>query len=152
MSALLLGAIAALPSYFMILYRSTTRLDDSLDVWAAHGTGGTVGALLTGVFAAAAWGGRQGALDGNPGQIGIQAVAIAGALVYSGVATFILLKLISLVASFRKTPGEEGQGLDVVAHGEEAYAKGEGAVLVHPDIVTPQKAMSVSPTPVTAAR
>src|SRR6185436_4920617 len=76
LSALALGAIAAFPSYFMILFRSTTRLDDSLDVWAAHGTGGAVGAILTGVFASAVWGGKPGPVDGNMGQIGIQAIAI----------------------------------------------------------------------------
>ena len=142
MSALALGAIAAFPSYFMILYRSTTRLDDSLDVWAAHGTGGAVGAILTGVFASQVWGGKPGPVDGNPGQIGIQAIAILGALVYSGAGTFVLLKVLGAVTSFRKTENEEGQGLDVVAHGEEAYAKGEGAVLVHPDVVAPAMAMA----------
>ena len=151
MGALALGAIAAFPSYFMILFRSTTRLDDSLDVWAAHGTGGAVGAILTGVFASAAWGGKAGPVDGNMGQIGIQVVAILGAAAYSGIATLVLLKVMSLFVSFRKTPGEEGVGLDVVAHGEEAYARGEGAVLVHADVPTPVKGM-VGATPVTANR
>ncbi len=151
MGALAIGAIAAFPSYFMILWRSTTRLDDSLDVWAAHGTGGAVGAVLTGVFASAAWGGKPGPVDGNMGQIGIQAIAILGALAYSGIATFVLLKAMSMFVSFRKTPGEEGVGLDVLAHGEEAYARGEGAVLVHADAPVPVKGM-MGATPVTANR
>jgi Amt family ammonium transporter len=143
LSALALGAIAALPSYFMIMYRSRTRLDDSLDVWAAHGTGGTVGALLTGVFASAVWGGKAGPVDGNPGQIVTQVIAVVGALVYSGVATFVLLKVISMFVALRRPHGQEGVGLDVVLHGEEAYAKNEGAVLVHPDAVVASERTTV---------
>src|SRR6187397_3371416 len=97
MNALILGAIAAVPSYIGLIIRAKTSLDDSLDVVAAHGVGGTVGALLTGVFAQKAINGVfDGALHGNPGQVGIQAVAVLTAIVYSGVVSFILLKLISL--------------------------------------------------------
>ena len=75
MSAIALGGIAAVPSYFGLIWRAKTRLDDSLDVVAAHGVGGTVGALLTGVFAQKALNGvADGLLFGNPGQLGIQAV------------------------------------------------------------------------------
>ena len=140
MAALALGAIVAIPSYFMILYRSRTRLDDSLDVWAAHGTGGTVGAILTGVFASAVWGGREGPVDGNMGIILTQVIAIAGAAAFSAVATLILLKAIGAVVPLRRPASEEGIGLDVVLHGEEGYAKGEGAVLVHED-AAPSKGM-----------
>src|SRR5437588_6557364 len=80
-SAILLGAIAAVPSYFALLYRARTRLDDSLDVVAAHGVGGTVGALLTGVFASKAW--NADGADGGAHQLMIQAVAILATLVYS---------------------------------------------------------------------
>jgi Amt family ammonium transporter len=62
LGALALGAIAAFPSYFAIVFRSRTRLDDSLDVFAGHGIGGLTGALLTGVFALKAWGGTDGLL------------------------------------------------------------------------------------------
>jgi ammonium transporter, Amt family len=133
MSALALGALAAFPSYFMIIFRSRTRLDDSLDVWAAHGTGGAMGALLTGVFAAQVWGGKAGPVDGNAGLILTQAIAILGAAAYSAVGTFVVLKAVSLVMPLRPSLNEEGVGMDVVAHGEEGYAKGEGAVLVHQD-------------------
>src|SRR5947207_6673956 len=77
-SAIILGAIAAFPSYFALLYRARTRLDDSLDVVAAHGVGGIVGALLTGVFAAKAWNpdGADGALAGNVHQLVVQGIAI----------------------------------------------------------------------------
>src|SRR5690606_22633224 len=91
-SALLLGAIAALPSYFAILYRTRTRLDDSLDVFAAHGLGGIVGALLTGVFASSAWGPVDGLLHGNPAQLVTQAVAVVAAMAYSGAVTWGLLR------------------------------------------------------------
>lgn len=136
MSALALGAIAAVPSYFAILYRSRTRLDDSLDVFAAHGTGGITGALLTGVFAQASWGGTDGALFGNVGLLGTQAVAILAAGAYSAAATFILLKLLGMVTALRPGPRQEGVGMDITQHGEEGYAKGEGAVLVLPATVS----------------
>src|SRR5206468_1175564 len=86
MSALALGGLAAIPSYFGLLYRAKTNLDDSLDVVAAHGLGGTVGALLTGVFAQKALNGvADGVLFGNPGQFVTQAVAVGAAIIYSGV-------------------------------------------------------------------
>ena len=138
LSAMALGAIAAFPSYFAILYRSRSRLDDSLDVFAAHGTGGLVGAMLTGVFAAEAWGGKAGPIDGNWGLIGTQAIAASAAIAYSAVATLILLKVISLVTPLRRPLAEEGIGMDVVLHGEEGYSRGEGAVLVHPEISHPK--------------
>jgi len=123
MSALALGAIAAFPSYFGILLRSKTSLDDSLDVVAAHGLGGTVGALLTGVFAEKALNGAfDGALFGNPGQVLLQGAAVLGAMLYSAAGTFVVLKLISLVMPLRATVSEEAEGLDITSHGEEAYA------------------------------
>jgi Amt family ammonium transporter len=127
MSAIALGAIAAVPSYFALVWRAKTRLDDSLDVVAAHGVGGTVGALLTGVFAQKALNGvADGLLFGNPAQLGIQAVAVGAAIVYSGAASFALLKLISLVIPLRADHAEESTGLDLTLHGEEAYIHDAG--------------------------
>src|SRR4029079_2731284 len=92
-SGIVLGAIAAVPSYFAILWRAGTRLDDSLDVIAAHGVGGTVGALLTGVLAQKIWNNTaDGALFGNPKQLGIQIAAVLATILYSVVGTFIILK------------------------------------------------------------
>jgi Amt family ammonium transporter len=147
MSSLLLGAIAAVPSYYGLVWRARTRLDDSLDVVAAHGVGGTVGALLTGVFADPVWNGNPayaGLLYGNPGQVGIQAIAVLGAIAYSGFGTFVLLKLIGAVVPIRAERTDEGVGMDVSQHGEEAYADGEGAILVLPDreVTTPAPAMA----------
>ena len=122
MSAIVLGGIAAVPSYLALIIRSKTSLDDSLDVVAAHGVGGTVGALLTGVFADKALNGVfDGALHGNPAQVGIQAVAVLTAAVYSGAMSFVLLKLISLFVPLRASTADESTGLDVTMHGEEAY-------------------------------
>jgi Amt family ammonium transporter len=133
-SGIVIGAIAAIPSYFAILWRAGTRLDDSLDVIAAHGVGGTVGALLTGVLAQKIWNGTaDGALFGNPKQLGIQLAAIVATILYSVVGTFVILKAIALVAPLRASQKEEGVGMDVTQHGEEAYSRGEGAILVHPE-------------------
>ncbi len=128
MSAIALGGIAAVPSYFALVWRAKTSLDDSLDVVAAHGVGGTVGALLTGVFANKALNGlADGALFGNPGQLVIQVEAIVAAIVYSGIMSFVLLKLISLVIPLRATSEDEASGLDISLHGEEAYLHSEGS-------------------------
>jgi ammonium transporter, Amt family len=147
-AALALGAVAAFPSYFAIAWRSRTALDDSLDVFAAHGTGGIAGALLTGVLASAAWGGTDGLLFGNAAQLGKQAVAIVAAGGYSAVATLAILKAIALVVPLRREGREEGVGMDVVQHGEEAYVRGEGAVLVPPEALLP--AVVHVPAPLTS--
>jgi Amt family ammonium transporter len=127
MNAIWLGAIAAVPSYIALQIRAKTSLDDSLDVVAAHGVGGTVGALLTGVFAEKAWNGAtDGALFGNPYQLVIQATAILAAIVYSGVGSFVLLKIIGLVIPLRPPVADESVGLDIALHGEEAYMHAEG--------------------------
>ncbi len=136
-SALVLGALAAVPSYFAIVARSRTRLDDSLDVFAGHGIGGITGALLTGVFASKAWNaaGNDGLLAGNAGQLATQALGVAVSVVYAAAGTFVILKLLALVTSLRAVPRAEGLGLDVTQHGEEAYSSGEGSILVMPDAV-----------------
>jgi len=136
MSAIALGAIAAVPSYFALVWRAKTSLDDSLDVIAAHGVGGTVGALLTGVFADKALNGlADGALFGNPAQLGIQVAAILAAIVYSGGMSFVLLKAIALVLPLRATADDEDGGLDISLHGEDAYPQSEGTVRSAPVMV-----------------
>lgn len=130
--------MAAFPSYYTLLWRAKTRLDDSLDVFAGHGVGGITGALLTGVFAEKAWNGvADGLLFGNPAQLGIQAVAVLAAVLYSALGTFLLLKLVGLFTPLRASPREEGTGLDVTQHGEEAYTSGEGAILVPSESLPP---------------
>ncbi len=132
-SALALGALGAVPSYFALIYRAKTKLDDSLDVVAAHGMGGATGAILTGVFADAAWsGGASGLLSGNPNQVLIQIASVLIVLAYSAAGTFAILKLLALVMPLRISGRVEGVGLDVTEHGEEAYTAGDGAILVSP--------------------
>ena len=137
-SAIFLGAVAAFPSYFALLWRARTRLDDSLDVVAAHGLGGTVGALLTGVLAQKSWNGTaDGALFGNPRQLAIQAMGVLATAAFSFVGTFVVLKVVGLFVSLRAPAREEGLGLDVTQHGEEAYARVDGAILVLNDPPSP---------------
>jgi len=133
MSAIVMGALGAIPSYFMLIYRAKTKLDDSLDVVAAHGLGGATGAILTGVFADAAWSGSaNGLIAGHPAQVLTQAASVLIVLAYSGGATFVILKLLALAMPLRITGREEKLGLDVAGHGEEAYTHGDGAILVKP--------------------
>ena len=142
-SAIVLGAVAAFPSYYALLWRARTRLDDSLDVVAAHGVGGTVGALLTGVFAQKSWNGvADGLAFGNARQLAIQAAAVLAVALYSAGATWGILKVVALFARVRATAREEGLGLDVTQHGEEAYTSGEGAILVLPEAHGPAAPLS----------
>jgi len=127
MSAIAIGGIAAIPSYFGLLYRARTTLDDSLDVVAAHGLGGTVGALLTGVFAQRSWNGvADGLLFGNPGQFVTQLTAVAAAIAYSGVMTFVLLKIVGAVMPLLADRERQTLGMDLSEHGEEAYVHAGG--------------------------
>lgn len=131
LGALAIGAIAALPSYFVILKRASTRLDDSLDVVGAHGIGGISGALLTGVFATTAWGSpADGLLRGNAALLGKQAIGVLVTIVYASIGTWIVLKAVAAVLPLRVPSRSEAGGLDVSQHGEEGYSDGEGAMLV----------------------
>ena len=129
--AMVLGAVAALPSYALIVWRPRTRVDETLDVLAAHGLAGLTGILFIGVFAQFDWNGvSDGLLYGDPAQLGEQALAALAAPVYAFVATFVLLRVIGLFSPLRASAHEEALGMDVVQHGEEAYVTGEGAILV----------------------
>lgn len=132
LGAIAIGAIATFPCYYAILFRSRSGLDDSLDVAAAHGMGGLSGAVLTGVFAHAAWGGTDGLLNGNPMQVVIQAVGVLATILYCGVVTWVLLKVISLFGTLRPAQVDERTGLDILEHGEDAYGRGEGATMIPP--------------------
>jgi Amt family ammonium transporter len=129
--AMVLGAAGALPSYAVIVWRPRTRVDETLDVLAAHGVAGFTGILFIGLVAQAGWNGvADGALYGDVAQLGEQALAALAAPAYAFAATFALLKAIALVTPLRASRHEEALGMDVVSHGEEAYATGEGAILV----------------------
>ncbi len=132
--AMLLGALAALPSYAVIVWRTRTRVDETLDVLAAHGIAGFTGILFIGFFAQLAWNGvSNGLVYGNAGQLGWQALAAVAAPTYAFTVTFVLLRIIGLVMPLRATELEEALGMDIIQHGEEAYVTGEGAILVVPD-------------------
>ena len=121
--ALVIGLVAGVVCYF-----AATRLkralgyDDSLDVFGVHAVGGIIGALLTGIFADASLGG-VGLAEGRSigGQVWIQAKSVLFTLVYSGVLTFVILKIIGLMLPLRATPDEENEGLDLVLHDERGY-------------------------------
>ena len=131
-SAIVIGLIATFPSYYALQVRPRTKLDDSLDVFAGHGLGGISGALLTGVFASAEFGG-PGLLGGEPKLLLTQALAVVAAMVFSAAGTWVILKGISLLMPLRASDKEERVGLDLSAHGEEAYVTGEGAILILPE-------------------
>ena len=132
--AMALGALAALPSYAIIVWRTRTSVDETLDVLAAHGTAGLFGILFIGFFAEAAWNGvSDGLFYGNAAQLWDQALAVLAAPTYAFLATFVLLKAIDAVMPLRASNREEAVGMDVVQHGEEAYVTGEGAILVVPE-------------------
>jgi len=95
--------------------------DDSLDVFGIHGVGGIVGAILTGVFAAEAIGGTKGLIEGNAAQVGLQVYGVAVTVVYSGIATFILLKVVDLIVGLRVDAETERDGLDLNLHGEVVH-------------------------------
>jgi Amt family ammonium transporter len=134
MASLLLGAIAAVPSYLVIMWRPRTRLDETLDVLPAHGLAGLTGILFIGLFAQRSWNGvSNGLLFGHPGQLGWQVVAALAGPAYAFVGTYVILRALSLVMPLRVSVRQEAQGMDVVEHGEEAYNSGEGAILVDQD-------------------
>ena len=129
--AMVLGALAALPSYAVIVWRPRTRVDETLDVLAAHGIAGFTGILFIGFFAQMSWNGvADGFAYGDLSQLGWQGLAAAVTPAYAFGATYILLRLVGLVFPLRVTERDEAVGMDVTQHGEEAYVTGEGAILV----------------------
>ena len=132
--ALALGFFGALPCYAVVVLRPRTRVDETLDVLAAHGVAGLTGILFIGFVAQESWNGvSDGLLYGNAAQLGDQALAALAAPAYAFAATYVLLKVVGALMPLRVTESEEAMGLDVIAHGEEAYATGEGAILVTPE-------------------
>jgi Amt family ammonium transporter len=153
MSAVLIGGLAAFPSYFLIRWRARSGLDDSLDVFGAHGVGGFTGALLTGVFATTALNpaGQDGLLYGNPGQLVTQLVAVVAVFAYSSIGSVIILKAIQIVTALRPATDLERRGMDVISHGEEGYATGDGAVLILDEELNGNPTGAAAATPAAAA-
>ncbi|MDA8360719.1 MAG: ammonium transporter [Gammaproteobacteria bacterium] len=122
--ALVIGMAGGIACFWAVTYvKNLLGYDDSLDVFGVHGIGGIVGLLLTGVFAIKAIGGTAGALQGNIGQIGKQAIAIGAVAAYDAIMTFVILKVVDLVIGLRPTEEQEREGLDISQHGERAYSE-----------------------------
>lgn len=123
--AILIGSITAVCCFFAVSLRAKLQFDDSLDTYPVHGVGGTVGAILTGIFATKAVNsaGNNGLLYGNPGQLWTQIVGVVATYIFAAIGTFVILKLLGLVMSLRVKPLVEDQGVDVNEHGEEGYGE-----------------------------
>jgi Amt family ammonium transporter len=132
MPALLIGLIAGVFCYMMVaMVKARLGYDDSLDAFGVHGAGGTIGALLTGVFATSlinpifkdAQGHPLplGMVDGNFRQIGNQFVGVLIAITLAAVGTYIILQIVNVAVGLRVSAEDEVQGLDVTQHGEEGY-------------------------------
>ncbi len=122
-AAIPIGAIAATISYYVMVWRAkSSNLDESLDVFACHGMGGTWGALATGIFATKAVNAAgSGLLDGNWTQVLIQIAAIAATMAYAFVVSWLLAKALKATMGLRVKEEEEAVGLDISQHGETAY-------------------------------
>jgi len=122
-SAILIGFAAGLVCYFAVLYRSKSKVDESLDAFAIHGVGGILGALLTGVFASSLVNPAitGGLLQGNANQVIIQLIAVLVVLAYAFIVTLIIAKLLDMTIGLKVSEQEEYVGLDVSQHKEKAY-------------------------------
>jgi Amt family ammonium transporter len=123
--ALLIGSIAAVCCFLAIGWRAKLGFDDSLDTFPIHGIGGTVGVILTGVFATKTVNaaGNDGLFAENLGQIGTQFVGVLATYVFAAVGTFAILKILGQFMELRVPLSAEDQGLDIAQHGEEAYGE-----------------------------
>jgi Amt family ammonium transporter len=121
--AIIIGIAAGIvPFYAVAKLKPMFGYDDTLDAFGIHGIGGTLGAILTGVFADPAINeAGKGLLYGNPGQLWIQFIAVAATLAYSGIMTFVIFMILKVVVGLRVEPEDETVGLDESQHGERAY-------------------------------
>ncbi|MEH2002194.1 MAG: ammonium transporter [Nostoc sp.] len=123
LSAILIGFITAFVCFYAISFKHKLEIDDALDTFPVHGIGGTVGAILTAIFATTQvnGAGKDGVLRGNLGELGVELAAIAVAYVIAGVGTWIILKIIDATVGLRVKEEAELQGMDINEHGEEGY-------------------------------
>jgi Amt family ammonium transporter len=122
-ASILIGLGAGVFCYTAIQLTKRLRVDDALDVFGVHGVGGAWGAIATGIFATVAVNGaaKDGLLAGNPGQLGVQLIAVGATILYAAVMTFVILKLIDVFVGLRVPESEEVLGLDATQHREAAY-------------------------------
>jgi Amt family ammonium transporter len=121
--AIVIGLFVGGLCYSATLLRERLRIDDALDVFAVHGVGGMFGAIATGVFATTAINAFPGLIDGNPGQVATQAIAVGATIAYAVVATYVIVKAVDFVLGLRVPSHEEEVGLDLAVHGEVAYQR-----------------------------
>lgn len=123
LAAVVIGLVAGMACYYVVRLKPRWHIDDALDVFGIHGAGGTVGALLTGVFATLAVNpsGADGLLYGNPRQLVIQLIAVTVVWLYAAAGTYVILRLIDRLVGLRVDARDELEGLDVTQHGELAY-------------------------------
>jgi len=120
--ALIIGLISGAGCYWgATSLKKAMGYDDSLDAFGVHGVGGIIGAVLTGVFAVEAIGGTPGALEGNIGQIWTQIYGIIATIVYCGIGTFVILKIVEMTMGLRVDQDSEIEGLDINLHGETVH-------------------------------
>jgi ammonium transporter, Amt family len=133
LSSIAIGLVGGALCYLAVsILKAKLGYDDALDAFGCHGIGGIWGALATGIFATKAVNpaGADGLLYGNAAQLGIQGIGVLVTILFAGVATFVILKLISLVFKLRASVDEEENGLDLSLHGEQAYPDFVGSGLV----------------------
>jgi Amt family ammonium transporter len=119
MGALVIGAAAGVGCYICSTgVKKMLGYDDSLDVFGVHGVGGIIGAILTGVFAVEAWGGKAGLLEGNFAQVPIQVYGVLATVAWCAIATFVILIILKYTIGIRVSEAVEVEGLDVALHGE----------------------------------
>lgn len=125
MGSLAIGFAAGVICFVAVELINRTRLDDALDVFAVHGIGGIVGAVLTGVFAVEAIGGTAGLIEGNASIVGTQVVAVVATIAYSFIASLVILFVLDKIPGLGLRISERGEdeGLDVAAHGEQAHVR-----------------------------
>src|SRR3989449_760168 len=123
MPSIIIGLVAGVLCNYVGSWRARTTLDDSLDVFACHGAGGIWGTIATGLFASSLInpGGPNGLFFGNPGQLGIQALACVIVAAFAFAGSYVILRIINLFTPVRVSPAEEDAGLDISGFGEEAY-------------------------------
>ncbi|MBG0742002.1 MAG: ammonium transporter [Cylindrospermopsis raciborskii KL1] len=123
LAAILIGFITSFVCFYAVSLKHKLNVDDALDTYPVHGVGGTIGAVLTAIFATTEVnsGGKDGVLRGNFGELFVELGAIAVAYVIAAVGTWLILKFISATIGLRVQEEAENQGLDVYEHGEEGY-------------------------------
>ena len=122
-SALIIGVITGIITFYAVYFKNKVNLDDALDVFAVHGIGGIIGVIATGIFAEKAIGGTEGLIEGSSTLLVENIILVIVTVVYSLIVTLILLKALDIIPGLglRSDESEEDQGLDVSDHGERGY-------------------------------